>query len=99
MWTLALAPCWAFGSSAGRLNENVSRDLQRCGHPGQQQGRRMPLRILSNPTSIRRLRVASRFADITQQIHSLRASGVKSGQSLLAVASDAIAFRKSAGSL
>jgi len=57
----------------------------------------MPLRILSIPTSMRRLRVASCLAEVTQQIHSLRASGVKSGHSSLAAASAAIAARKSAG--
>ena len=80
-------------------DENVPRVFQRCGHPGQQQGRRMPLCILSIPTSIRRLRVASCFAEVTQQIHSLRARGVKAGQTLLATASNSMAFRKSAGSL
>ena len=51
------------------------------------------------PTSMRRFLVASCFAEVTQQIHSLRASGVISTQTLLAVASNSIAFRKSAGSL
>ena len=95
----ALAPSWAFRASVQILSESGLAALHRWGHPGQQQGRRIPWCILSIPTSIRRLRVASCFADVTQQIHSLRASGVKSGQRLLAVASDAIAFRKSAGSL
>ncbi len=47
---------------------------------------------------MRRFLVSSFFAEVTQQIHSLRASGVKSGQSRLAEASDSMAFRKSAGS-
>lgn len=47
---------------------------------------------------MRRFRVSSFFAEVTQQIHSLRASGVNSSQSLLALASDSMAFRKSAGS-
>jgi len=75
------------------------RDFQRCGHPAQQHGLRMPPRILSMPTSMRRLLVASCLAEMTQQIHSFRASGVISAQRLLAVASDSMALRKSAGSL
>ncbi len=59
----------------------------------------MPLRILSMPTAIRRFLVASCLADVTQQIHSFRASGVMSTQSLWAAASDSIASRRSAGSL
>lgn len=73
--------------------------LQRCGHPGQQQGLRMPPRILSRPTSMRRLLVSSFFADVTQQIHSLRASGVMLAQRFFAATSDWMALRKSGGSL
>lgn len=73
--------------------------LQRCGHPGQQHGLRMPPRILSMPTSMRRFLVASCLAEVTQQIHSFRASGVISAHRLLAVALDSRAFRKSAGNL
>jgi hypothetical protein len=51
------------------------------------------------PTSMRRFRVASCFAEVTQQIHSFRASGVISDQRFLAVALDSMALRKSAGSL
>jgi len=76
----------------------VAMTLQRCGQPGQQQGRRMPPCILSMPTLMRRSRVASCLADVTQQIHSFRASGVISPHRLLAAALDSMAFRKSAGS-
>ena len=41
--------------------------------------------------------VSSFLADVTQQIHSLRASGVISAQTIFAMASDAIALLKSAG--
>src|SRR5262245_36515312 len=87
---------WLIGTTC-----NKERDvrLQRCGHPGQQHGLRMPPRILSMPTSMRRFLVASCLAEVTQQIHSFRASGVISAQRLLAAALDAIALRKSAGSL
>src|ERR1044072_5600627 len=61
---LALAPCWAFGTSEQRAKEIQRGVVQRCGHPGQQQGRRSPLCILSIPTSIRRLRVASCLAEV-----------------------------------
>ena len=50
----------------------------------------MPLRILSMPTSMRRFLVSSFLGDVTQQIHSFRASGVISNQRLFAVASDSI---------
>src|SRR5215472_18776799 len=77
----------------------VAGTLQRCGHPGQQHGLRIPPRILSMPTSMRRFLVSSFLTDVTQQIHSFRASGVISAQSLLAVELDSIALPKSAGSL
>lgn len=70
---------------------------QRCGQPGQQHGLRMPLRILSMPTAMRRCRVASCFGEVTQQIHSFRASGVMSIHRLDAAASRPMASRKSAG--
>lgn len=72
---------------------------QRCLHPGQQHGLRMPPRILSMPTSMRRFLVASCLAEVTQQIHSFRASGLMSAQRLLAVALDSMAFRRSAGTV
>ena len=51
------------------------------------------------PTTMRRCLVASCFADVTQQIHSFRASGVMSAHRFLAVALDSMALRKSSGSL
>lgn len=48
---------------------------------------------------MRRIRVASFLADVTQQIHSFRASGVMAAQRLFAAASDSMARRKSDGSL
>ena len=59
----------------------------------------MPLRILSRPAVIRRFRVTSFIADVTQQIHSLRARGVISAHTFFTIGSDSIAFRKSAGNL
>ena len=59
----------------------------------------MPLRILSRPTVMRRILVSSFFAEVTQQIHSLRASGVISAHTFFTSGSDAIAWRKSAGML
>jgi hypothetical protein len=46
---------------------------------------------------MRRVLVSSFLADVTQQIHSFRARGVMLIQSSLASASEAIAWRKSAG--
>lgn len=48
---------------------------------------------------MRRLLVSSFFADVTQQIHSLRASGVMLAQRFFAATSDWMALRKSGGSL
>ena len=84
---------------ASKRGKSTSGRIQRCGHPGQQHGLRMPPRILSMPTSMRRFRVVSCLAEVTQQIHSLRASGVISAQRLIAAALDLMALRKSAGSL
>jgi hypothetical protein len=85
-----------------RLNHQKSkviRRFQRWGQPAQQQGRRMPLRILSSPTLMRWRLVSSFLADVTQQIHSLRASGVISAHTSVTIGSDPIASRKSAGIL
>lgn len=48
---------------------------------------------------MRRVLVSSFLADVTQQIHSFRASGVMLIQRSLTSASDSIAWRKSAGIL
>ena len=66
--------------------------FQRCGQPAQQQGRRMPLRILSSPTVMRRFRVSAFLAEVTQQIHSLRASGVISAHTPFTMGSAPIAL-------
>jgi hypothetical protein len=91
------------GGSHRKAPTSKRRDLannsQRCGHPGQQHGLRMPPCNLPMLTSMRRLLVSSFLADVTQQIHSFRASGVILVQRRSAVASDSIAFRGSAGSL
>jgi hypothetical protein len=48
---------------------------------------------------MRRFLVTSFLADVTQQIHSLRASGVIAAHRPFAAASDSMALRKSDGSL
>jgi hypothetical protein len=48
---------------------------------------------------MRRFLVSSFFADVTQQIHSFRASGVIAAHRLVAAPSDSMALRKSAGIL
>jgi hypothetical protein len=48
---------------------------------------------------MRRFLVSSFLADMTQQIHSFRASGVIAAQRLFAAASDLMALWKSTGSL
>ena len=82
-----------------RLLKKHGNGLQRCGQPGQQHGLRIPPRILSRPTSMRRFLVSSFLAEVTQQIHSFRASGVIAAQRPFAAASHSMALRKSAGSL
>lgn len=46
---------------------------------------------------MRRLRVSSFLAEVTQHIHSLRASGVMLAHTSVTIASDSIALRKSGG--
>jgi hypothetical protein len=65
---------------AGRLSKYFLALGRRCGQPGQQQGRRSPAPSFSIAIRIRRRRVSSCLGDVTQQIHSLRASGVRSFQ-------------------
>jgi hypothetical protein len=48
---------------------------------------------------MRRFLVSSFLADVTQHIHSLRASGVMLAHTSVTIASDSIALRKSAGIL
>lgn len=71
----------------------------RCGQPAQQQGRRMPESNFDRPTLMRRKRVSDFFASSTQQIHSLRASGVMSSQRACTRGEAAIIVRISAGSV
>jgi hypothetical protein len=68
-------------------------------HPAQQHGLRIPLCILDLPTKMRFSLVSCFLADVTQQIHSLRASGVISCHIASMVLSADIASRKSSGSL
>lgn len=74
-------------------------NAHRCGQPGQQHGRRIPS-LSSEHTLSTCCRLVSTFlTEMVQQIHSLRASGVMSSQAASAFASDASAFRRSAGRL
>ena len=73
--------------------------LSRWAHPGQQQGRRWPSSNSSWVRRMRRSRVVSCLAASTQQMNSLRASGVMSVQASSAVGLAASALRRSAGSL
>lgn len=65
--------------------------------PGQQQGRRTPSANSVYVRSMRRSRVSMSFALSTQQIHSLRASGVILFHASRADALAINAFFKSAG--
>lgn len=70
-----------------------------CAHPAQQHGRRMPPFIFEMAFPMRIPRVSALTPLVTQQIHSLRASGVMSCQSASTFGVPVIAFRKSSGSL
>jgi hypothetical protein len=71
----------------------------RCGQPGQQQGRFLPAFKSPWARSIRLTRVSSFFAEVTQQIHSFCARGVRSTQAFLTADVALIAFSRSAGKL
>src|SRR6478672_11799384 len=73
--------------------------FQRCGQPGQQQGRRIPSLSSLRTRSICCLLVSVLLTEITQQIHSFRASGVICSHFSRATGSEIRTFRKSAGSL
>jgi hypothetical protein len=59
----------------------------------------LPAWSSSTARLILRLRVVPCLAEMTQQIHSFRASGVRSFQAALVVASEPRALHKSAGVL
>jgi hypothetical protein len=82
-----------------RLSNHFFALGRRCGQPGQQQGLRFPAWRSSIARWIRRLRVVSCLAEITQQTHSFRASGVKSFHADCVLASELSALRKSVGAL
>ena len=69
----------------------------RCMQPTQQQGLRIPPFSFDSAFWIRMILVSAFLPDVTQQIHSLRASGVISSQVFFAVGLVVRAFRKSAG--
>ena len=70
----------------------------RCLHPGQQHGRRWPSSSSSWVRRMRRARVVACLASSTQQMNSLRASGVMSVQASSAVGLATSASRRSPGS-
>jgi hypothetical protein len=71
--------------------------FQRCGQPGQQQGRRIPSLSSLRTRSMCCLLVSGLLTEITQQIHSFRASGVISSHFSCATGSEIRTLRKSAG--
>lgn len=90
-WALLESACWSLPTChrASLVSKRwnglsvVSRPVctckwhYRCGHPGQQQGRRLPRVISEQSLAICSLRVSAFLTDTLQQIHSLRASGVR----------------------
>lgn len=73
------------------------RKIHRCEHPSQQHGLRMPPLSFESPFSIRISRVSAFLPAVTQQIHSLRASGVMSSHTSSAAGVASNALRQSAG--
>ena len=73
--------------------------IYRWGQPGQQQGLRIPSFNSEHILSTCCLLVSGFFTEMTQQIHSLRASGVMSSHLARASRSEARALRRSAGTL
>ena len=61
-----------------RLTGQVRNSFQRWGQPGQQQGRRIPSLSSVRTRSMCCLLVSGLLTEMTQQIHSFRASGVMS---------------------
>ena len=80
-----------------RLTGQVRNSFQRWGQPGQQQGRRIPSLSSVRTRSMCCLLVSGLLTEMTQQIHSLRASGVISSHFARATGSEMRTFRKSAG--
>ncbi len=80
-----------------RLTGQVRNSFQRWGQPGQQQGRRIPSLSSVRTRSMCCLLVSGLLTEMTQQIHSLRASGVISSHFARAAGSEMRTFRKSAG--
>jgi hypothetical protein len=68
-------------------------------HPAQQQGLRIPPMSFESAFSIRILLVSAFLPDVTQHIHSLRASGVISSHAACAEGFETMALRKSVGIL
>jgi len=81
----------------GSTDQARSPFFPRWGQPAQQQGRRFPSLSSVRTLSIRLRLVSGFLASSTQQIHSLRASGVMSSHSASAALSAVRVFRKSAG--
>ena len=80
-----------------RLSGQVRNSFQRWGQPGQQQGRRIPSLSSVRTRSTCCLLVSGLLTEMTQQIHSLRASGVIFSHFARAAGSEMRTFRKSAG--
>src|SRR3989304_7294598 len=68
-------------------------------HPNQQQGRRIPSLSSLVVLLMWSFLVSSFLTNVTQQIHSLRARGVRSSHTSSALGSESKASRKSAGRL
>ena len=84
-------------AKAHGLHNARSPNQRRWGQPGQQQGRRLPFLRSAQTRSIRFSRVLSCFASSTQQIHSLRARGVRSSHNASAARSADRVFSRSSG--
>src|SRR6266702_8428166 len=84
-------------SSTTYCTEGLTALSVRLIQPYQQQGRCIPSLSSVHTRSTCCLLVSGFFTEIAQQIHSLRARGVRSSHEALASASAARVFRKSSG--
>src|SRR6186997_2378723 len=80
--------------SSQKLKNNQGRRFGRCVQPIQQQGLRMPPLSFESAFLIRIFLVSTFLPDVTQQIHSLRASGVISSHTAFAAGVTISALRK-----
>ena len=89
--SVLVSACWS------SQNPPVQSAPHRCGHPGQQHGRRLPAIRSAQTRSMCFRLVSGFFTEMTQQIHSLRARGLRSFHASRTSDAALSALRRSAG--